>query len=104
MRVRFHPAATAELTEAGDWYDAQLAGLGLDLVEEVGRAVDAASEHPVAWAFWPGIGEASGIRRLLLPRFPFALAYVVDGGEILVLAVAHVRRRPGYWRDRSGQR
>lgn len=104
MRVRLHPEATAELIEAGDWYDAQLSGLGLDLAEEVGRALEAVSERPLAWPFWPGIDHAAGVRRFLLPKFPFALAYVLDGDDILILAVAHVRRRPGYWRDRATRR
>jgi len=42
------------------------------------------------------------VRRFLLTGFPFALAYVVDGDSVTVLAVAHLRRRPGYWLGRTG--
>jgi hypothetical protein len=41
------------------------------------------------------------VRRFLLPRFPFAVAYVIRGDDVLVLAIAHTRRRPGYWRGRT---
>jgi hypothetical protein len=44
-----------------------------------------------------GHGPTLGVRRFLLPRFPFAIGYVVEGETITVLAVTHLRRRPGYW-------
>jgi len=44
--------------------------------------------------------EGEGIRRVLLQRFPFAVVYQVEPELILIVAVAHQRRRPGYWRDR----
>jgi len=40
------------------------------------------------------------VRRCRLSRFPYALIYTIDNGDILVLAVAHLQRRPDYWRDR----
>jgi plasmid stabilization system protein ParE len=42
-----------------------------------------------------------GVRRLLLPRFPYGLLYAVESGHVVVLAVMHLRRRPGYWRKRK---
>lgn len=105
MRVRLHPGAAADLNSAGDWYEQQVPGLGADLADEVGRALEAISERPMAWPLWPGVGEAVGIRRFLLARFPFAVGYLVEGTEVVVLAVAHLRRRPRYWleRHRGGQ-
>lgn len=75
-------------------------GLGADLADEVGRALEAICERPMTWPLWPGVGEAVGIRRFLLARFPFAVGYLVEGDEVFVLAVAHLRRRPGYWTNR----
>lgn len=97
MRVRLHPGAAADLTSAGDWYELQLPGLGADLGDEVDRALDAIAERPMTWPLWPGVGEAIGVRRFLLVRFPFAVGYIVEGTDVVVLAVAHLRRRPGYW-------
>jgi toxin ParE1/3/4 len=74
VRVVLHPGAVADVTAAGDWYDAQLPGLGLDLADEVQHALDVISESPRTWPLWPGIAESRGVRRFLLTRFPFALA------------------------------
>lgn len=100
MRIRFHPGATADIGSAGDWYEQQVPGLGADLFDEVAHALDAIAERPMTWPLWPGVHEAIGVRRFLLARFPFAVGYVVEGSELVVLAVAHLRRRPGYWLER----
>jgi hypothetical protein len=51
---------------------------------------------------WPGVPEDLGVRRLLLPRFPFAIAYLVRDDDVVVLAMAHTRRKPAYWIRRVG--
>ncbi len=78
-----------------------MAGLGADLTDEVDHALDAIAERPMTWPARPGIAEALGIRRFLMARFPFAVAYVVEGDEVVILAIAHLRRRPGYWLRRA---
>ncbi len=98
--MRLHPGAAVDLDSAVDWYDRQLSGLGADLLDEVSHAIDAIAERPLAWPLWPGVGEGEGVRRFLLARFPFAVGYLVDGDRITVLALAHLRRRPGYWLGR----
>lgn len=52
----------------------------------------------------PGCGQLLGgrIRRLMLGRHPYQLIYVVDVDLIRIFAVAHLRRKPRYWRDRIG--
>jgi hypothetical protein len=70
----------------------------------VQRGLIAIAEGPEAWPIWPGIGEGIGIRRFLLARFPFAIGYIVGADEIVVLAIAHLRRRPGYWLARLSAR
>ncbi len=101
MRLVLHPDAVAEATAAGDWYESQRPGLGADLAGEIERALEMISENPQTWAVWPGIPAGVGVRRFLLPRFPFALAYVVRADEVVILAVAHTSRRPGYWLIRA---
>jgi len=100
VRVRLHPGASTDLASSGDWYEQQVPGLGLDLADEVQRALEAIAERPATWPLWPGVGEGAGVRRFLLARFPFAVGYVVESGEVVVLAIAHQRRRPGYWLER----
>jgi hypothetical protein len=99
--IHLHPGAAADLGSAGDWYDQQLPGLASDLTDEVERALEAIAERPSTWPLWPGVDPVLGVRRFLLPRFPFAIGYVAEGGTITVLAVAHLRRRPGYWLRRT---
>lgn len=43
---------------------------------------------------------AAGLRRILLHRFPFSLVYSIEADLILVIAIAHHGRRPGYWQSR----
>jgi len=63
--------------------------------DEFNHAIDAISDSPEAWP--PYVHET---RRYLLRRFPFMVVYPVTPKEIQIVAVAHARRRPGYWKDR----
>ena len=78
-------------------YAAQGAPLTQDFGAEVERVVALVAERPDA-----GAPTSGGRRRWLLTRFPYAVVYrlAVDG-SVRVLAVAHHRRRPGYWRTRA---
>lgn len=98
MRVRLLPAAKAEADEAADWYatrdpDGDLDARFLAEVKRVGRLI---GERPHAWA-----EVEPGVRRVVLRTFPFSLVFAVRPNEVLILAVAHHSRRPGYWRDRK---
>jgi plasmid stabilization system protein ParE len=94
-RLIIGSAAELEYTEAIQFYDSRREGLGLAFVEEVEVAAGAIRRHPKS-----GLELVPGIRRKLLAKFPYALIYEEIGEEILVLAVAHLHRRPGYWLDR----
>ena len=59
----------------------------------------------MTWPLWPDVGVASGVHRFLLARFPFAVGYIVQADDVIVVAIAHLRRRPGYWFGRlAGER
>lgn len=96
MKAVFAEAAWEELQEAVAYYDAQRAGLGDELVAEVHRAVEHIEDFPDAWQ-----ELAQGIRRCRLKRFPYGLVYQAQEERILILAVMHLRRKPGYWRGRN---
>ena len=100
MTVILHPGAAADIASAGDWYERHREGLALEFAEEIDRALEVISENPETWLFWPGSPVEFGIRRFMLPRFPFAVAYTMQGEQVIVLAVAHVRRKPGFWLER----
>jgi len=92
---RFLLPAEEEMTEASAFYEAATSGLGASFLNEVQRGVNILREHP-------GLGQFDdrGLRRVLLHRFPFTLIYSVEVDAVLIVAVAHQRRRPDYWRDR----
>jgi hypothetical protein len=87
------------MTAAARYYQAQSTGLGTEfLAEGEGeRTIAAIVSHPKAA---PKVKP--DIRRRLLKRFPFGILYATTVDEIVVLAVMHLRRRPGYWQDRLG--
>jgi len=98
MRVRFLDVAAAEFDGAVAYYDAAKAGLGDDFRNEVAHGLSRMKRHPLAWR-----AMGPDLRRYRLRRFPYGLIYHVLEDELLVVAVAHLHRRPGYWRDRVGQ-
>lgn len=101
MSVQLHPEAQREFAEAANWYEARGVGLGEAFADEVLRALDVIEDSPGAWPQWPGVRHMPPVRRFLLSGFPFALPYGVLKGQVIILAVAHLRRRPGYWLKRT---
>jgi hypothetical protein len=98
--VRFDPEASSELEEAAGWYEARESGLGNELLDEVARLLPALIRRPDSFPRLLGPATELGIRRALLPRFPFALVFIQVHEEIRVLAFAHAKRRPDYWLHR----
>jgi len=100
LRIRLHAEAIRELEASVTWYEAQQTGLGEEFLGEFSRAIEVISQSPRAWPVWPEWRSRMTVHRFVLHRFPFLLAYIVRREHILILAVAHARRRPGYWRER----
>ncbi len=94
-RVRFHRAASAEAEAAVRWYDERVPGLGGDFRVELAAGIERIVEGPLAF---PVSAYDPRARHYLLSRFPYSIIYVVanDAG-VTVAAVAHAKRRPGYW-------
>jgi hypothetical protein len=93
MDVSFHRLAAREYREARAWYERRQAGLGDAFRVEINRAVGRIESHPERW---PVFRER--FRKVRLRRFSYTLFYRITGPEsAVVLAVAHNRRRPGYW-------
>lgn len=91
---RFLEPAEKGMTEASLFYQAASSGLGNDFLDDVQRVVDNLCEDPLL-----GCAVARNLR-MMLHRFPFSVIYSVEVDLILVVAVAHYSRRPGYWQDR----
>ena len=95
MKLRFAAAARRELNEAAIWLELQETGLGERFLEEVAQAWRLILEYPQAWH-----PLGLHLRRCHLKRFRYGLIYRVKSDVIEVIAVAHDRQKPGYWRDR----
>ena len=91
-RITFHEDADAELIESARYYEERARGLGHSFLAVVKTAADLIQANPEAF---PLIGNE--VRQKLLYRFPYSLLYVIESDRIRILAVAHEKRRPGYW-------
>lgn len=99
-RIRLLEEAAQEAIEAAAWYEQERTGLGRDFAQAVEAALDLLEDDVVPLTPMPGAAGARGARRLILKRFPYDVVVQERPEEILIVAVAHHSRRPGYWRDR----
>lgn len=94
--VRFHAEAESELNEAVDYLNGESPGLGEIFLNDIQHAINLITDYPEVAPILKG-----RVRRKLLRKFPYSLAYSVVGEEIRILAVMHQHRRPFYWRHRN---
>ena len=97
MRVELHPKADEEFAAQVEYYEREQPALGERFYDEVMASLDWITENPEI----PRLRK--NYRRVNLKVFPFYIAYVIEGDLVSVLAVAHGKRKPGYWRKRMRQ-
>jgi plasmid stabilization system protein ParE len=95
--LSFAPEAEREAHEAFRWYWERDEQAGARFEAELSAVFNRIAESPEQ-----GPQIERGVRRLLLHHFPYGVLYAVEPERVLVLAVMHLRRRPGYWRGRGG--
>jgi plasmid stabilization system protein ParE len=98
--IRFEPEADEELTAAFDWYEARKPSLGHELVDAVDDALARVAELPGASTPVPDIPSDIPARRVFVKRFPYTVVFMPVEDELVVLAFAHMKRRPDYWLSR----
>lgn len=91
----FHPDAESDLDEAVRYYDNCSAGPGLDFALEIYASIKNVCKYPMAWPVLEG-----DVRRCQSRRFPYGVLYSVEKNFINILAIMHLHRKPGYWKDR----
>lgn len=96
MNVRFLSPATQELEDAYQWYEDQMLGLGYEFLAEIDEAVHRITAWPKGHAVLGG-----ALRRCLVRRFPYGLIYGIESQMIVIVAVAHLHRKPFYWTRRT---
>jgi plasmid stabilization system protein ParE len=94
-QLSLHPAAVEEAEAAARWYRERSPRAAKRFVLELTQVIDKILEAPVRWP-----QGAHGTRKANLPCFPFSVIYWESSDKVRILAVAHGRRRPGYWKDR----
>lgn len=95
-----HPEASEELDSAVALYESERPGTGLKLLLSVRRRIELASRFPVIGSSVRGFEARFDVRHQVVKRFPFVVITARIRGERMVVAVAHTRREPGYWKKR----
>ena len=93
--ARFHNEARREFLDSVAYYEAIQVGLGERFRQSVEAAVALAASLPFA-----GSPHRHGTRRVFPKKFPYAVVYLAAEDEIVIFAVAHFKRIPGYWKNR----
>lgn len=96
MNVIFSSGVWEEVSEADEYYENEVEGLGRAFVQTVFDSIQEIKRFPEASRRIRG-----PYRRYLTPRFPYGVLYRIEGETIYVVAVAHLKRRPFYWKDRE---
>lgn len=90
--LKFSSRALREIGEAQDWYESQSAGLGEEFIAAMELQLKRLEQAPLIYA-----EVVPGVRRALLPRFPYGLFYAVRENLVHILAVLHDVRSPNRW-------
>jgi plasmid stabilization system protein ParE len=93
--LELHPEAEEDYLNALAWYRDQSLSAAMKLEDAFWRAIQTVEDAPERWPVY-----FSHFRRYTLHQFPFSVVYRIESSRTFVLAVAHGRRRPGYWKDR----
>lgn len=95
MRCEFHPDALAEYEEAARCYAGCQEGLDLRFMASVEAVVRQIGAAPDRWRILE-----RDVRRCLTKVFPYAILYTIEPDRVIIVAVMHCHREPGYWHDR----
>lgn len=95
MKYKFHPEALTEYREAALWYANRERPVAQKFIIAIEDAIHRVVEAPSRWRL---VDE--DVRRCLAHIFPYAILYTIESDYILIVAVMHLSREPGYWHDR----
>jgi len=91
-----HRLAAEEAERAANWYRQRSPKAAARFLAEINQVIGSILDAPQRWPV-----DSFGNRKVRLPCFPFSIVYRETTDTIQVLAIAHGRRRPGYWKDRE---
>lgn len=87
--------AQKEMDDAFDFYEDQIPGLGDEFINDILQTLKRIKLNPTAWAPF-----SKRTRRCLANKFPYGIIYQIREDELLIVAIAHLHRKPGYWQER----
>jgi plasmid stabilization system protein ParE len=99
-RFRFLVEALSEYEDAIEYYERAQSGLGDTFIQDVERVLAVTLEFPEIGSPVADTPPDLNVRRRIVQRFGVEIDYVVGDDEIVVIAIFHCKRRPGYWSDR----
>ena len=98
MIIEFLDEAEQELFAAAGWYESNEAGLGVRFRDEIYHILNRIIDDPLLWR-----ERSGGYRRVNCPVFPYYIPFFIRGDKIIIAAIAHDHRKPGYWKSRTLQ-
>lgn len=96
MKLRWHGEASAEADAATAFYNEKQPGLAQRFLDDIEDALQRIQRHPQAYRLVEG-----DIRKCRAAHFPYGIIYRVRSDLIEIIAVMHLRRSPGYWKQRA---
>jgi len=100
VRYRVLMDAKREVVESSEWYEQEQPGLGGSFVLDYESVIEHMRNFPQTGSLVTGLRLRYEVRQFMFNRFKHSLFTVVLPDELVVVAVAHQHRRPGYWRKR----
>ena len=88
--------AEVEIREAAMYYEEAREGLGRKFLNAIESAIEQIKEHPFIWR-----KITNKFRRSIVKDFPYGIIYSIEKKEIYIIAVMHLKRKPGYWKKRN---
>jgi toxin ParE1/3/4 len=98
LAVEIHPEAVLEARAAREWYESKSPEAAAAFMAELDMGIDSIRAVPELYPPY-----LYGTRRYLMRRFPYLIVYRTTSTVVQIAAVAHGRRRPGYWKTRSAR-
>ena len=98
MIIEFLDEAEQELFAAACWYESKEAGLGVRFRDEIHHILNRIIDDHLLWR-----ERSGGYRRVNCPLFPYYIPFFIRGDKIIIAAIAHDHRKPGYWKSRTLQ-
>ena len=95
-KVVFHPGASQDYATAFAWYYERGTTLASDFENEIDRGIRLISQNPLRWRKFD-----AERRSFLVRKFPYSIIYELHDKDVVVLAIAHGKRRPKYWSERA---